>query len=177
MHSYKEIDMVYWIEAPKELTDLAQSLIEQYHQHLMSVTIGFILRSEPAAAKGRVVWGQASKVSDRWRPLLKDELDFVIWIAEDAWKDWSPQKKRALLDHELCHCKYEPLTGRAWLAGHDIEEFNEIIERHGLWRDDLTRTAKVMRQQPLISFQATVDGKPAGKVVTLTPEEMDRVPA
>lgn len=161
--------MAYWIEATEEVVKMAQSLIEMYHPHLTSVNIGFIFRSEPMVSKGRFILGQASKVSDRWRPLLKDEgLDFVIWVAEE-WKGYSHKKKRALIDHELCHCCVDE-EGRCWLRGHDIEEFNEIIDRHGLWKDDLKKTAQVMQQQPLI----TISSPGSGRVVSLTPEELSR---
>jgi len=73
--------MVVWYEASKEVINIAQDLVEKYHQSLKDARIGFVFRSEAQYSGGMMVLGQASKVSDKLKPVL--ELDFLIWIAED----------------------------------------------------------------------------------------------
>lgn len=136
---------VYWMEASKDVVNLAQELIAAYHEELLDARIGLLFRSEAPTANGKARLGAASKVSDRWKPLLQQELDFIIWLAWDRWKGMSPQQRRALLDHELCHCRM--VKGESKLRGHDVEEFTEIIERHGLWKGDLEEMAAAIQGQ------------------------------
>ncbi len=47
------------------------------------------------------------------------------------------EQRRALLDHELLHCDYDPETETASIAAHDFEGFVKELERHGAWQADL----------------------------------------
>lgn len=66
---------------------------------------------------------------------------FLISIWYEGWVNMTPEQRRALIDHELCHCIVEEdeETGNTKLGmrGHDIEEFNEIVSRHGFWRPEV----------------------------------------
>lgn len=55
-------------------------------------------------------------------------------------------QKAALIDHELCHCDYDDVEEVAGIRGHDVEEFREIIERYGLWRQDLVEIAPAFQR-------------------------------
>lgn len=33
------------------------------------------------------------------------------------------------------------------VRGHDFEDFNDIIQRHGIWKRDLTRLAELLREK------------------------------
>lgn len=72
----------------------------------------------------------------------------------------------ALLDHELCHAapslddetldvKYDERGRPVWrVRKHNIEEFTEVVERHGLWKKDLERFAEAIakkRRMPLLA--------------------------
>lgn len=48
-----------------------------------------------------------------------------------------PEEQRALLDHELMHCKHD--EDGFYIADHDLEEFCEIVSRHGAWRLSISR--------------------------------------
>lgn len=81
------------------------------------------------------------KLADLTRKLA-DEPDefFVLEIAHDIWRFLSDEAKRALVDHELCHFTTEfddEGNNKLAIAPHDIEEFAEVVRRHGLWRDDI----------------------------------------
>ena len=79
-----------------------------------------------------MVLGQASTVPAKMKAYL--DYDFIIWIAEKEFERYT-EARTALIDHELCHCI--GFEDKWKIRGHDVEEFNEIIERYGLWRSDL----------------------------------------
>lgn len=116
-------------------------------------------------ADGKIVLGRCVKANDLQRELV--DYDFVIVINKEFWEDpeFDRAKKLALLDHELCHAAPaldpdgEPMRdtkGRAvWrVRGHDVEEFEEIVSRHGVWKRDLERFAEAIarrKKSPLFS--------------------------
>lgn len=121
---------VEWTEAADDVIELAERIIDRYHAHLKEVRIAIIMRSEAPVAGGRVTYGKARKVSAEQQVHIP--FDFVIWLAKDRWDAFlTPLQKEALLDHELSHCEWDGIN--ASLRGHDVEEFNHIIERYGLW--------------------------------------------
>ena len=153
-----------WEKAPEEVRKLVDDTVKAHHHHLLDAKIGVLMRDEAPIAKGRATWGKASLVNAQWKPLLKQELDFVIWFAYDTWFDvLDDTQRKALVDHELCHCWYE--DGKASMRPHDIEEFNDIIERHGNWRSSLVELDKTMRQRRLFEIERS------GGVVTLEFDE------
>lgn len=132
--------MTEWWSVDRDVVDMAEELISKYHLHLLDARIGLIFRDLAPVSGGKLKLGEASKVSDRWQPLLKDRYHFVIWLAHDQWAMMDKRKKNALLDHELCHCRMD-YDGKVWIKPHDIEEFNEVIQRHGLWYEAIEDTA------------------------------------
>lgn len=128
---------VIWSKVPDNVLEIAHNIIVEHHPLLLNFNIGFIFRSEVGTAGGKIVLVQALKVSAKLAPVL--DLDALIGIAEDVWYSLKPESKRALIDHELCHLSVSP-DGSLSIRGHDIEEFNEIIERYGFWNTDLIAT-------------------------------------
>ncbi len=109
-------------------------------------------------ADGKILLGRCVKASDLQRELV--DFDFVILLNKEYWEDpgFDRSKKLALLDHELCHAARavdsdgEPTIdskGRpVWrVRGHDVEEFEEIIARHGIWKRDLERFAEAIAKR------------------------------
>lgn len=118
----------------QEVVDIAKEMIEKHHKSLENARIAFLFRAEAQMKNGRAVLGTASLVGAKWRPLLKDKYDFLIILAADFWLDiLDNRQKRALIDHELCHCIFTMPEGKASIRNHDVEEFYEVIQRHGDW--------------------------------------------
>lgn len=119
---------------------------------------------------GHIMLGKCVRATDLQRELV--DLDFVILLNREVWEDaeFFDSKKLALLDHELCHAARsvdsdgEPridTKGRpVWrVRGHDIEEFREIVDRHGCWKYDLEKFADAIfkrKTQPLFSGSGEV---------------------
>lgn len=155
-----------WTRVPKKVIDLAEELIEKHHRNLSDARIGILFRSEAPVSGGKRTLGQASTVTAKWLPLLREPYDFIIWLAADAWEELDSRQQRALLDHELYHCHLSN-EGKAEIRPHDIEEFAEIIQRYGFWRDDLERVA--------LAFQGRLALADSGFVKAIFPEMKEQM--
>jgi predicted metallopeptidase len=127
-----------------EVEKIARPIITKHHSELVNVHVEFVFRSKVQVSKGKEIWGKARKLSGLNAYLAdvsEDEDFFVIEIAKDIWATLTDGQKKALVDHELCHCvvDYGEEDGEAKLsiAPHDVEEFAEIVRRHGLWANDV----------------------------------------
>jgi hypothetical protein len=136
-----------------DVEKIAKELIREHHRHLTNVEIKFVFTDKIQKRAGKETWGTARKVGSLAAFLAgQDENDeqatfFVITITEPIWSYLPPEKRRALVDHELCHCWIdlddEGDHPKLILVGHDLEEFIQVIQRHGLWRDDVQKFVEV----------------------------------
>jgi len=138
-----------YMDAP-EVKQIADELIPKYHSHLidMDVRIDYVFCSKTPKRNGKEVWGTCRKVTNLNAHLAGQESPFfVITISEPVWGVLPPDKRKALVDHELCHAESqynqkedddgEDDVIKLSIRPHDVEEFACIIRRHGLWRDDV----------------------------------------
>jgi len=134
---------------------IMDELIAAHHGHLVDAKIALAWRMEWAEDKdGHLTLGQAKKGSDLDREL--HDYDFVILLNHEAWNraGFDEKQRAALVDHELCHCQVaiddetgeprEDEYGRiVWrIRKHDIEEFKDVVARHGIWNHALEDFAK-----------------------------------
>ncbi|HYQ69657.1 putative metallopeptidase [Actinophytocola sp.] len=168
----------YW-RAP-EVEKIARKLIGKHHEHLNrhDVRVRCLFRDPAARSHGRLVYGKASKVSGRTAYLVglehNDRLDddgpvdfFLIEIAYDPWQGLTERQRIALVDHELCHLEVElpedsDKDRTLSLRGHDLEEFTEVVKRHGLWRPSVAEFTQVAKSAQL-AFP--IDAGSAGDVL------------
>jgi hypothetical protein len=129
---------------------------DKWHTDLDGAKIALAWRKRLKSDKdGHLMLGKCMKAGDLQRELVN--WDFVILLNREAWQfpEFTPQKKRALIDHELCHATrvldkfHLPASdeyGRSvWRTRkHDIEEFREVVERHGCYKKDLEAFAQVL---------------------------------
>jgi len=129
-----------------DVDEVARDLIDSYHSHLASVRIDFVFVSESLKENGKLVWGRAKKVgglnawlaSETRRPdAIQPEEFFVVEIDRKVWGQLDDKCRRALVDHELTHLDVDIDTSKLSIRPHDLEEFNSIVRRYGLWRDDV----------------------------------------
>jgi hypothetical protein len=131
-----------------------------FHEELHGAHIALAWRKElKADTDGHLILGKCVKASDLQREL--SEWDFVILLNKEVWvnRAFVVEKKKALLDHELCHAapvfdeegepKRDERDRLIWrIRKHDIEEFQGIIERHGCYKSDLERfAAAILKRQ------------------------------
>lgn len=145
---------------------IMEELIDAHHKHLYDVKIAIAWRfGWKANPDGLMQMGRAQKRGDLDRELAK--FDFVILLNHEAWNQGGLDEKQraALIDHELCHCELvhdsngEPKCdeeGRlvCRIRRHDIEEFQDVVARHGCYTKDLaefSRKSIADAQRPLLS--------------------------
>jgi len=146
---------------------IMDGLIDQYHPHLADAKIAICWRfgwnEDP---DGWVKLGQCKKGSDLDRALHK--YDFVLLLNHEAWNaaGFGVDKMEAVIDHELCHAAViidsngEPKTdedGRTCYRTrkHDVEEFVDVVARHGCYKRQLEQFAAVAvdkQNRPLIAI-------------------------
>jgi hypothetical protein len=114
---------------------LVSTTANKYHRRLDGARIAVVMKEKAGKKKGKTVLATAMKPPDKMKPLLREPYHFVIVIGADEWEKADTKKRKALLDHELCHCEFDE-DGQPSMRGHDLEEFGEIITRHGFWRGD-----------------------------------------
>lgn len=148
-----------------EVAKIGRQLLAKNHDSaLQDERIEYLFRSEAATSNGRTVWGKARKVTGlnaflaspdpASGPCTEETPDveqfFVIEIAYDVWATLTAKQKIALVDHELSHLKVGMNDkGEIVLSlrAHDLEEFEDVVKRHGLWKKDVEHFAKVAADQ------------------------------
>lgn len=150
---------------------LMDDIREEHHEHLSDAKIALAWRKAlNADVDGHLVLGKCVKSSDLQRELV--DYDFVILLNWEVWHDpeFTMDMKDALLDHELCHAevsrdketgedKFDERGRRVWRTRkHDIEEFTEIVQRHGCYKRDLEKFAEALlkKKQPNLFKETTV---------------------
>lgn len=157
----------------KAMYPMLVELVEAHHEELTNARIALAWNlSWKPDVDGRVKLGQCKKRSDLDREF--EAFDFVIVLRQEFWQAVSvnDKQRRALLDHELCYATVklgrdgEPLLderGRTvWRTRkHDIQEFSEIVARHGVYTRDLEHFATALRQSRQKSLLDEVAPPPA----------------
>src|SRR5579872_1256574 len=128
------------------------------HAELLEAKVAYVFRDAEVTDGGKVVAASAHLAQFhfkywarfvRWSisQMVGFEPDFIMLIDRNMWDGYDERQKLALVDHELCHMRqkrtaegdpmFNQQTGEPlWMiAAHDIEEFNDVIERHGLWNE------------------------------------------
>jgi hypothetical protein len=147
---------------------ILQEVRKLHHGDITQARIALAWRLRTKADKdGHIVLGKCIKVSDLYREYA--DYDFIITLNKEFWEEplVTKEQRIALLDHELCHAAptYNDETGEHEVdergrfmfrtKAHDVEEFNEIVQRNGLWKSNLIAFAKVLQEKkkaPLFSI-------------------------
>lgn len=133
--------MTAYYPAP-EVEKVARLLIDEHHPDLTDADIVYVFRDPPAKTGGKEQWGKARKITGLNAYLAEHHAFLVVEIALDIWKSLTPAEQHALVDHELCHCDWDPHHGPS-IVPHDIEEFVAVVSRHGLWNPEVNRIVHV----------------------------------
>lgn len=130
---------------------MLRELVRAHHEDLEKTNARIALAwnlSWSADVDGKVTLGKMKKASDLDRELYA--YDFVLLLNAEFWQDAdvTDKQRRALMDHELMHGQvardeagdYKRDTRDRYvfrIRKHDIEEFSEVVARHGTWKRDL----------------------------------------
>ena len=129
--------MNYEIYKPYE--DLMEKVIrnEKSLHWIMSadIRIGVLKSYKEKKKAGKLVFGECVKVNELYSPFCP--YDFLIIIYEDNIRGLTDMQLYILMHHELLHVGMEEKNGepKYRTIPHDVEDFEEIIERYGLHWD------------------------------------------
>lgn len=141
--------------------NLAGPLIEAHHEHLQGARVLWLFTTSKRTRGGHVTLGTAARSNPLQRFLssgndsVQTGHDYIVQIDEGRWKRALATQRAALVDHLLCRMVQREVnnkrTGeitRSWgTVGPDIEEFSDVILRHGVWLPEQQVMAKAMREQ------------------------------
>lgn len=105
---------------------------------LKSCRIKYLFCTKPRHKAGKQVLGSCKIFPEKDR--LFHSCDAVITLCKTFW-DIYPDKREALLFHELCHLEQND-DGLLSIVSHDIEEFTQVWKRYGDWQGDLARAGQ-----------------------------------
>lgn len=153
-----------------EAAQLGMLLINtvETHEPLQAAQIAYLFRDQEISSGGKVTWasahlaslqGAAAKYWGRYFEwslyrLVGFEPDFVMLIDRHIWAGLDEREKLAVVDHELCHMtqardefgglRFNQVTAAPiWvIRPHDVEEFTEVVDRHGAWSASLVSMAR-----------------------------------
>lgn len=145
-----------------EAQKLAADCMDSYHEDLLEARILWLFTTAKRTRGGRVVLGTAGRTNALQRFLSSGNEsvatghDYIILISEKRWQTSLATQRAALIDHLLCRCvKREVLnktTGNmttSWgTVGPDVEEFTDVILRHGVWLPEQQTFAKAIVAMP-----------------------------
>lgn len=138
-----------------DVKEIAADLINQHHSHLANAPIQYVFNAKPMRKKGREILGEVKLISGLDAYLITRDFEeapeslFVMVISKSAWDLLvdRPDTRKALVDHELCHLVRSD-EGDLSIKTHDLEEFFEIVERYGAWRNDIQTFLKAAKSAP-----------------------------
>lgn len=146
----------YWHDP--QLEEIGKSLVQKHHNHLLAAEIGYLVTKKAMNRGGKLILGKARRPSGLLGYFSR--ADFLIVVQGGEWAKADRDKREALVDHELCHCtlEYNEEGERIWtLRGHDLEEFSAIVERHGLWKEDVKQFTETAARQLKLPLEIAKD--------------------
>jgi hypothetical protein len=115
----------------------ADEIIKEKRQDIIDagISVGFISSTkEKKHGRIKLVLGECRKVQEIEK--LYCPHDFLIIIYELNCEGLTDEQMKILLWHELEHIGIDPETGEFYVKPHDVEEFDDIINAHGLhWQE------------------------------------------
>lgn len=122
------------------------ALIGELHKHLVQAKIRYLFKQH-VGGRGESLPAKVSLASSKVKYLTN--LDFIMEVNWTTWVSLPIETRVALMDHELSHCGREEEGGYLILK-HDMEEFNAVVARWGLWTPAVEQFANVCQQLELI---------------------------
>lgn len=98
----------------------------------------------PKDASKQVIVGKTAKAPPVMEALGKEDWKFVITLNSGEWEQYTPEQKKAELDHQLCHMVVsvnDDGETKCSLRKPDVVAFEGEIKRNGVWRNKSAKSA------------------------------------
>jgi hypothetical protein len=136
--------MDFWIA--DDVKPIAEKLITDHRPELEGVNIVYMFKEKAGKKGDKLVIATAKKVSPKDNVAHsfkgKPNIDFIIEIGNDAWKELDSKQKEAVVFHELCHCAMQSKNEgdpEPTILQHEVEEFSSVIELFGCYTHDIQK--------------------------------------
>ena len=121
-------------ELAREFELLASEIIDEFpeefsHIEANGIRIGYIKSDKRKKGRDKIVFADTRNVSDIYKVFCP--YDFLITFYMPHVAMLNEQQRRILMRHELRHVGVDG-KGMPYVVPHDIEDFTEILEEHGL---------------------------------------------
>lgn len=116
-----------------EYDEIAKEIIKEKRKDILAlgISVGFITSTkEKKHGRTKLVLGECKKVSEIERVFCP--YDFLIIIYEVNCAGLTADQMKILIWHELNHIGVDPKNGEFFVKPHDVEEFDDIINAHGI---------------------------------------------
>lgn len=131
----------------EEYTELGQELIDEdpalNDVRASGVRVAFLRSELEKKTRTSLIYGQCEKVPDKYRWAVP--FDFTVTVFAPNVERFTLEQLKILLLHELLHIGVEEDGNEYdfYVREHDIEDFNEIIDRYGTgWSAETNQTGK-----------------------------------
>jgi predicted metallopeptidase len=135
--------MALEFRAAKDLQPIIDRIIELFYPLVQGATVRAVYRSTKFPDSSHTV-ARIEKITGL-RAWLYSRVDgepepfFLIQIVVPNWDNFEARQHVAILDHEICHIHYNDETDVMGLRPHTVEEFPEVVDRHGAYHPSLER--------------------------------------
>lgn len=160
-------------DGPNDPRPIVHRLVDELEEfadlRIGEALIMVVMRSIPASDGGKAVAGSMALPTWKGKYGMGDLAlwllakacggeppDFILLLDTTFWEGATPHQREALVHHELMHAKHA--TDRdgekrfteeglpVWaIRPHDLEEFNQTVQRYGAWHDDITSFVGALR--------------------------------
>lgn len=119
-------------EKSKDLEMLAKTVIEEHddlkHLDNPSLRIVYMYCDKDKTSNGRKVYADTTKLNDKTKAVAG--CDFIITFYKQVCATLDNEKMKILMYHELRHVGFK--DGKFSIIPHDVEDFQSIVETHGM---------------------------------------------
>ena len=113
---------------------IMEDVIEREHTHLREAAIVILFDNKKRKTGDRYVLGRIKATSEEMKAFAVNDAgqmyDYVMFLDKEVWLRISEEDQKALIYHELCHCKIAEGENPYKIQGHEIETFYSEIDRN-----------------------------------------------
>lgn len=143
-----------------DVEEVAKGLINSVPEHydLKGVKIAYLFtdKKQKDGGIGKITWAYVRPTNKELRAHDDTIPWFVMVVNEYVWQELDEKQKKALVDHELCHCKIRvnkegfrsPVTKQ-----HDYSDFSGVLARHGAWSPTLRNWGEHIKAKQIDMFE------------------------
>lgn len=121
-------------EVSNDVYLLMEDVINTEMRHLAEAQICILYDNKKRKSGDRYVLGRIKSTSEELKAFAVNEhgqmYDYVMFLDKEVFLRIGDEDRKALIYHELCHCKVTEGENPYKIQGHEIETFYSEIDRN-----------------------------------------------